>query len=220
MLILAFDTSGPACTVALWRDGQVLATRQDLMERGQAEALMPMIAAVMGEAGITYAALDRIAVTVGPGSFTGVRAGLAAARGLTLASKVPTVGILTSSALAAAIPAAERATADRILVAIDTKRGDLYVQQFLADGVALETPVAMEPAALPAWIGAHRVVIVGDGASAAAGALGDHGVMSSAGALVDVALLAALGAAAAPLPGGPAPVYVHPPAITPQKVKA
>ena len=220
MLILAFDTSGPACTVALWRDGQVLAVGRELMERGQAEALMPMIAAIMGEAGITYAALDKIAVTVGPGSFTGVRAGLAAARGLTLASKVPTVGILTSTALAAAVPPAERAGADRILVAIDTKRGDLYVQQFLPDGSVLEAPVAMEPSALPAWIGAQHVVIVGDGARVAAEALAERGVASSAGALVDVALLATLGAAATPVPGGPAPVYVHPPAITPQKAKA
>lgn len=220
MLILAFDTSGAACAVALWRDGQVLAARRELMERGQAEALMPMIAAVMGEGGVAYEALDKIAVTVGPGSFTGVRAGLAAARGLTLASKVPTVGLLAGAVLAAAAPAPERDGAARILAAIDTKRGDLYVQQFLTDGSPMDAPVAMEPAALPAWIGAHRVVVVGDGAAAAVEALGEYAMLSSAGALVDVALLAALGAKATPLPGGPAPVYVHPPAITPQKAKA
>lgn len=220
MLILAFDTSGPACSVALWRDGQVLAAARELMERGQAEALMPMIAAVMAEAGIAYAAFDKIAVTVGPGSFTGIRAGLAAARGLTLASQVPTVGLGTGVVLAAAVPAPERDSADRILAAIDTKRGDLYVQQFLPDGTVMDAPVAMEPAALPAWIGAQRVVVVGDGAITAVQALGHSGLLSSAAALVDVGLLAALGAAADPQPGGPAPVYVHPPAITPQKAKA
>ena len=73
MLILAFDTTAAAVSVALWRDGAVLARVQAVMAQGQAEALMPAITRIMASAGETYAALDRVAVTAGPGSFTGVR---------------------------------------------------------------------------------------------------------------------------------------------------
>ena len=180
------------------------------MERGQAEALMPMIDRVMKAAGVTYAALGRIAVTTGPGSFTGVRSGLAAARGLTLASEVPTVGILTTEALAAAVPEHERNGA-RILAAIDTKRGDFYVQPFGTDGAVQGAPEALGAEALPAWIDGP-VVIVGD--AAAARAFGGRATISSAPSLVDLGVLAALASKTAPQPGGPAPVYVHPPAVT------
>lgn len=213
MQILAFDCSGPACSVAVWRDGAVLAQERELMERGQAEALMPMIDRVMKAAGVGYGDLARIAVTVGPGSFTGVRAGLAAARGLTLASGVPTVGILTTEALAAAVPASERAAA-RVMTAIDTKRGDFYVQQFDANGVGRGGPEAIGPEALPAWIDGP-VVIVGDAAAAAAQALGSRAALSSTAPLVDMGVLAARAAITTPQPGGPTPVYVHPPAVTP-----
>ena len=130
MLILAFDTAVAACSVALWRDGVVLAAARETMDQGQAEALMPMIEAVMAKAGASYAALDRVAVTVGPGSFTGVRVGLAAARGLGLAAHKPVIGVMTTEVLAAAVAEAERKDGVHILAAIDTKRGDLYVQQF------------------------------------------------------------------------------------------
>src|SRR3569832_1939804 len=96
MLILAFDTSIAACSVALIRDAAILAATREVMDRGQAEALMPMIERVMESARASYRDLDRIAVTTGPGSFTGVRVGLAAARGLGLASEKPIVGVLTT----------------------------------------------------------------------------------------------------------------------------
>ncbi len=214
MLILAFDCSGPACSVALWRDGAVLAQERTLMERGQAEALMPMIDRVMKAADIGFAKLDRIAVTVGPGSFTGVRAGLAAARGFALASNIPAIGILTTTALAAAVPPEERRAVTRILAAIDTKRGDLYVHQFETDSTPCEQPMALPVAELPAWVASGRIVIAGDAASVAASAIGDRAMVSSAGGLVDACVLAALAARAAPQPDGPVPVYVHPPAVT------
>ena len=213
MLILAFDCSGPACSVALWRDGEVLATERELMERGQAEALMPMIDRIMKAAGVGYGDLARIAVTVGPGSFTGVRAGLAAARGLSLAADVPAVGILTTAALAAAVPAHEREGAE-VLAAIDTKRGDFYVQRFAPDGTARNDPAAMDADALRDWVGDLSVVAVGDGAATAAQAIGKSARAASTPALVDMGVLATLGAQATPQAGGPIPVYVHPPAIT------
>ncbi|MCH6588836.1 MAG: tRNA (adenosine(37)-N6)-threonylcarbamoyltransferase complex dimerization subunit type 1 TsaB, partial [Proteobacteria bacterium] len=71
--LLAFDTAGTACSAAIWRDGAVRARRFEAMSRGQSERLVPMIQAVMAEAGVAYPALDAIAVTCGPGGFTGVR---------------------------------------------------------------------------------------------------------------------------------------------------
>lgn len=192
----------------------MLAQERTLMERGQAEALMPMIDRVMKAADIGFAKLDRIAVTVGPGSFTGVRAGLAAARGFALASNIPAIGILTTTALAAAVPPEERRAVTRILAAIDTKRGDLYVHQFETDSTPCEQPMALPVAELPAWVASGRIVIAGDAASVAASAIGDRAMVSSAGGLVDACVLAALAVRAAPQPDGPVPVYVHPPAVT------
>ena len=192
----------------------MLAQERTLMERGQAEALMPMIDRVMKAADISFAKLDRIAVTVGPGSFTGVRAGLAAARGFALASNIPAIGILTTTALAAAVPPEERRAVTRILAAIDTKRGDLYVHQFETDNAPCEQPIALPIAELPAWVASGRIVIAGDAASVAASAIGGSAMVSSAGGLVDTGVLAALAARAAPQPDGPVPVYVNPPAVT------
>ena len=100
MKLLALDCAGLACSVALWRDGAIVAERTREMARGHAEALMPMLGEVMAAADERLDALDRLAVTVGPGSFTGIRVGLAAARGLALAIGCPLIGVGTLAALA------------------------------------------------------------------------------------------------------------------------
>ena len=217
MLILAFDTAAAACSAALWRDGTVLAAARATMDQGQAEALMPMIEAVMAQAGTGYAALDRIAVTVGPGSFTGVRVGLAAARGLGLAAGKPVIGVMTTEVLAARVPETERKRDTNILTAVDTKRGDLYVQQF--DGALREIRVvcALGPSDLAAWCAPGSTLVVGDAATLAAAALGPRATISAAEALPDMATLARLAATRDPVAGGPLPVYVRPPdAVMPQ----
>src|SRR5262245_14945483 len=122
MIILAFDTALAAITAAVRRDGGVAARAQHMMERGQAEHLVPVIDTVMSEAGITFDQLDRIAVTVGPGSFTGVRVALATARGLALARRIPVIGLTTGEVLAAmAVPEAKGTQA--IVSLVDSKRG-------------------------------------------------------------------------------------------------
>jgi len=108
------------------------------MMRGHAEALMPMIAAVMTAAGMEFAALDRIAVTVGPGSFTGLRVGVAAARGIALATGKPAVGLTTLAALAA--PFFDMDDSKALLAAIDARHGQVYMQLFGPGGRALMTP--------------------------------------------------------------------------------
>jgi tRNA threonylcarbamoyladenosine biosynthesis protein TsaB len=102
MIVLALDTALDACSLAIARDEDVLAMRCEPMQRGQAERIAPMAREVAAEAGLALAALDRIAVTTGPGSFTGVRVGVSFARALALALDRPCVGVSTLEALALA----------------------------------------------------------------------------------------------------------------------
>jgi len=100
MLVLGIDTSLDACSAAIVRDGETLAHLREEMNRGQAERLAPMVREVAQQAGVTFAELDRVAVTTGPGSFTGVRVGLSFARTLALSLGKPCVGVSTLEALA------------------------------------------------------------------------------------------------------------------------
>jgi tRNA threonylcarbamoyladenosine biosynthesis protein TsaB len=129
MKLLALDCAGLACSVALWRDGAIVAERTREMARGHAEALMPMLGEVMAAADERLDALDRLAVTVGPGSFTGIRVGLAAARGLALAIGCPLIGVGTLAALAEGTEPAERAN-HTVLAVLDARRGEVYTQAF------------------------------------------------------------------------------------------
>jgi tRNA threonylcarbamoyladenosine biosynthesis protein TsaB len=193
MLILAFDTCMAAVSVVVWRDGAVLAAARVVMAQGQAEALMPLIEKTMTQAGVGYDQLDRIAVTVGPGSFTGVRVGLAAARGVGLAAGKPVIGVTTTEVLAAQVNKA------RVLVTIDTKRGDFYAQRF-EDGKAIDE-IAVISADTLAGEDPAQMLVLRDGD----------------GLLPDVAVLARLAATRAPEPGGPLPVYARAPdAVIPQ----
>lgn len=131
MRILAIDTSLAACSAAVLDDGALLAHRYEHLGRGHAEALMPMIEDVRTAAGLEYAALDLIAVSVGPGTFTGVRVGVAAARALSLAANVPARGFTSLHILAAgAVQSGAAGPMDCLVAAIDAKRGEVYVQSF------------------------------------------------------------------------------------------
>jgi tRNA threonylcarbamoyladenosine biosynthesis protein TsaB len=100
MLVLAIDTALNACSAALVRDGQTLCARIEPMARGQAERLAVLVDEIMGEAGIGFPQIDAIAVTRGPGAFTGLRVGLAFARGMALALNKPCLGFSTLEVLA------------------------------------------------------------------------------------------------------------------------
>jgi tRNA threonylcarbamoyladenosine biosynthesis protein TsaB len=139
MRVLAIDTALEACSAAVLDSAAgVLARESKPMTRGHAEALMPMLRRVTERAGVTVQALDRIAVTVGPGSFTGLRVGIAAARGLALAAGKPAVGITTLAAFAAPLFAADDSLP--VVVAIDARHGQAYVQVFGPGGRTLVTP--------------------------------------------------------------------------------
>src|SRR5690242_12605987 len=121
-MLLAFDTSMSACSAALYdlAERRVRAFRFRRMERGHADALAPMIKEVMDEAGIGFPALERIGVTLGPGTFTGVRTGIAMARGLALALDRPAAGIDTLSAIAANADA----SMTPLVIAADARRNE------------------------------------------------------------------------------------------------
>jgi tRNA threonylcarbamoyladenosine biosynthesis protein TsaB len=165
MLVLAIDTALEACSAAIYDSVEetIVASDSQIMARGHAEALMPVIAAVMRQGAVSFSRLDRIAVTVGPGSFTGLRVGIAAARGIALASCKPVVGITTLSALAAPYIAADPSTP--VAAAIDGRHRHVYFQLFGAGGHALLSPrmVPLSEAAHAASGASAR--LVGSGAA-------------------------------------------------------
>ncbi len=223
MNVLAFDTCLGAVSVAVRGQGAggELLTRHafELRERGQAERLMPMIAEVMEEAGLAFSDLDRIAVTVGPGSFTGVRVGVAAARGLTLASGRPVVGTTSLAVMAhRAFELLGAARGERLLaVATDARRGMVYLQLFATSGDETGPPSLLAPEDAARSIGPRPIIVVGSGADAVAGAVaaaGGDAEVALAELQPDARSLAAMAAGLAPV-SPVRPLYLRPPDAKP-----
>ena len=140
MLILAIDTALDACAAAVLDTSasKLIAQESQPMKRGHAEALMPLIARVMKASGVAFTALDRIVATTGPGSFTGLRVGLSAARGIALAAGKPVVGVTTLTAYAAPIVSENRG--HPVISAIDARHDHVYYQVLGGDGSSLVKP--------------------------------------------------------------------------------
>lgn len=220
MIILAFDCAGAACSVAVVRDGSVLARDSRALSHGQAEVLVPMIQATLAAAGLRHADLSAIATTLGPGSFTGLRAGLAAARGLALATGLPAVGISTLEAAAHAVAPDERRAAS-VMAAVDTRRDDLFVQVFGQDLREAGPPRVETASDAASRAPAGALVLAGDATAPLLAALRagerDAVVASSAGP-IDPTVVARLGAErlAAGRAGDPLrPLYLRAPDVTP-----
>jgi tRNA threonylcarbamoyl adenosine modification protein YeaZ len=145
-VLLAIDTAAPRLALAVLRDGDRVDTLVEDMATGQAERLFPALEELLSRAGVTYKDLTRIAVTTGPGSFTGLRIGLSAARGLGLALSIPVVGIPSLLALSLV------AQCDPVAVLLDAKRGEAYVQTFSGPGIPIRD------AALLPMDEAHKLV--------------------------------------------------------------
>lgn len=176
MITLGLDTATSACACALWTTadgGRALGVRSEQMQRGQAERLVPLVQDLLADAGIGFDAIDRIAVTVGPGTFTGLRIGLAAARGFALAAGCPLVGVTSLEVAVAGLPAPP--VAGGILAVIESRREDLFVQPFDNRNQSLAEPADILPADLPAYVagffGDGPLTLVGDAAIRAAAAL-------------------------------------------------
>lgn len=220
MRLLAIDTALDACSVAVLDGdgGEARVTRAtEVIGRGHAERLMPMIAEIMAEGGVSFSGLDRIVVTTGPGSFTGLRVGLSAARGIALVVRVPVVGVTTLAALAEEARGQVGYRADRPLAVVLAARGDeVYTQGFSADGVPAGPPQVATVAALAGAL-APTAQLFGSGAgavAAAAQAEGRAGVLGAA-AWPDIAAVARLGARAKPDGSRPEPLYLRSPDARP-----
>jgi tRNA threonylcarbamoyladenosine biosynthesis protein TsaB len=144
LITLGLDTSLEACSAAIVADGRVLARRSEAMARGHQERLAPLVEALAGEARVAFTDLDRVGVTVGPGSFTGLRVGLAFAKGLALALDIPCVGIGSLEALALSAGGHGGVTA----AAIDARREQIYLQVFDGGGPLCEARALNMPDAL------------------------------------------------------------------------
>ena len=191
------------------------------MSRGQSERLMPMVREVLSEAGADFPDLDLLAVTTGPGAFTGLRIGLAAARGMALAGDLACFGVTTLDAVAAGVSETERQKAN-VLVVLDSKRAEVYAQAFRSDLRPLSKAQALMPADLAALTAngegdADRVLVAGDGAGQVIQALKDKGieaVLSTAPGVPDAATVAAIAAErwSSDQPAEPLrPLYLRPP---------
>ncbi|MDQ0302039.1 tRNA (adenosine(37)-N6)-threonylcarbamoyltransferase complex dimerization subunit type 1 TsaB [Ancylobacter polymorphus] len=212
MLILAIDTALDACSAAL-HDMDTDATRameHVVMARGHAESLIPMVQRVMSAAGAAFTDIDLFAVTVGPGSFTGLRVGLSAARGFGLATGKPVLGLPTLTVLAA--PLLARDDAVPVAAAIDARHGNVYLQMIGPAGRVLVSPRAMAAKDAARSVANGPVRLVGSGA----GLLVDAWPMGAqpplevrATATPDPVWLARIASVADPARSEPKPLYLR-----------
>src|SRR5438874_3265607 len=218
MRVLAIDTALEACSAAvLDTSGGITASETVVMTRGHAEALMPLIARVMIRAGIEFGDLDRIAVTTGPGSFTGLRVGISAARGIALAAGKSAIGLSTLAGFAAPLIADDDST--QVVAAIDARHDHVYLQVFGAAGRKLVAPriATLRDAVRASMTGPAR--IIGSGANLVAGAWprgAEPPLLVENSGAPDIGWIARLGAAAADDSGPPKPLYLRAPDAQPQ----
>ena len=219
MRVLAIDTALEACSAAVLdtEQGGILASESIPMVLGHAEALMPLIARVMSEARLEFLELDRVAVTVGPGSFTGLRVGVSAARGIAVAAGKPAVGLTTLAAYAAPYIAADAVAP--LLTAIDARNNQVYMQLFGNGGRTLIQPkiAGVRDAARAAVTGPARVVGSGAGLVVDAWpATERRPTIVDAARAPTIDWVAHLGAAAAQELALPKPLYLRAPDAQPQ----
>jgi len=210
MLILAVDTASAVCAAGLADQGRLLSAASEAIGKGHAEYLMGQIAGVMSQAHKNFADITRLGVNIGPGSFTGVRVGIAAARGLALALGKPVVGISAFEALA--YEAACHYSGQPVTVVLEAYRGALYVQDFDAQNRPAGTPRLDTAEAVAAQLPPDGV-LTGSGAQKVATLAARPLAGSKASA--DIATYALL-AGRKPPAGSPAPLYMRAPDARPQ----
>jgi tRNA threonylcarbamoyladenosine biosynthesis protein TsaB len=219
-LVLALDTALGACAVAVYDagHGQTLAVHSINMERGHAETLMPLVERVMREAAVSFEELDRVVTTVGPGSFTRLRVGISAARGIGLAADKPVVGISTLDALAA--PFITETETVPIVAAIDARHGNFYLQMLGAGGRKLISPRVMSLKETLRSVAIGLVRIIGSGADAIAAQWPTPDIpaplLVDSRAAPDILWIARLGAKTDPATAPPRPLYLRAPDAMPQ----
>lgn len=216
MRILALECATIRCSAAVWEDGAIRAHAASDAAHGATETLVPMLGDVLGKAGLKLGDIDRLGVTIGPGHFTGLRAGLAVARGIVLASGLPAVAVTTLEAIAAATDSAAR-RGRHVLAAIDSKRTEPFLQIFDATlaPVSEAMACAVDDFAAMQQHG-PALLVAGDAGPAVGDALRRAGrdvVLASGPSQPDAAVVAALAAQRKPVDGPLRPFYLHAPAV-------
>lgn len=222
MKILAVDTALAACSAAVFDSEQdrLLAVRFEPMAVGHAEAIAPMVRETMAAAELEFSLLDCLAVTVGPGTFTGLRIGLSFARGLGLATGLPVIGISTLQALAANITS----NPDRlpIAVAIDARRENAYIQLFTSALIPLNKPRICSLAEALSSIPEGRYLVVGSAAPSLVSSADQHQTIlmkTEAHDLPTAAVVAKLASRETPSDFPPQPLYLREPDAKPETVR-
>ncbi|MBY5408097.1 tRNA (adenosine(37)-N6)-threonylcarbamoyltransferase complex dimerization subunit type 1 TsaB [Rhizobium leguminosarum] len=211
MIILALDTAGVDCAAAVYDSGRdtVLGEASDMIGKGHAEHLIGIVDRALNQAGLALSDVDRLAVTIGPGSFTGIRVGVAAARGFALSLNVPAVGVTTLEVMASA--QRDKTPHRAVLAAMDAKRDEIYLQSFAADGSSLDAPRAVSVAEAQAFAAGFDGEITGSATPLLkADAGGDRTNR------FPISVVARLGAAASLDAGKPKPLYLRGPDAKPQ----
>jgi N6-L-threonylcarbamoyladenine synthase len=210
MIVLALDTAGVDCAAAVYDSGSdsVMGEVTETIGRGHAEHLMHVVDAALAKAGAALSMIERVVVTVGPGSFTGIRIGVAAARGFALSLNVPAVGVTTLEVMAAT--AIAQNPGKSVLAAIDAKREEIYLQSFDVDGNPLDEARAVTIEEARAIAGAFDGIVTGT----AVARLSDAPPAERPDAF-PIAVVARLGAGK-PAGEKPKPLYLRGPDARPQ----
>jgi tRNA threonylcarbamoyl adenosine modification protein YeaZ len=217
--VLAIDTALGACSACVFEAGaaEPLVGESILMDRGHAEALLPLIDRLIAHVDGGFESLDRVAVTVGPGSYTGLRVGISAARAIGLAAGIPVVGVATLSAFLA--PLMTGGGRGLFTAAIDAKHGQIYVQAIASGGLTIIQPGLMGARDALRLLGSGPLILTGSAApilAAEAWAQGIEASLTEAPLAPEITWVARLGALADPKSAIPKPLYLRGPDAKPQ----
>ena len=219
MRILAIDTALGLCSAAVFdiATGARLSGESLAMDRGHAEALLPLIERTINRVEGRFQALERVAVSVGPGSFTGLRVGLAAGRAIGLGLGIPVVGVSTLSAFAG--PFIGKDDAELVVSLVDARHDHVYLQAVSSEGRIVAPPGLVACGDAVALIGNARARLAGNATALLGGLLNaaGHSFVTEGDQIgPDIAWIARLGAAARPELSPPTPLYLKPPDAAPQ----
>ena len=214
--LLAIDTAGAACSAALWAEGEVLAHEIVATRHGHAVTLAPMLDRLTAAAGIEFKALRAVAVSCGPGGFTGMRVGLATARALALAIGCPVIGMGSFQVLAATAKRSGGHHGAPVLAVLDSRRDELFAAELDGALFATGAPMLLRPEAIAAYCRERSLALVAD-AELTQFAMPDFADLTILHANADAIAVAELAALRLDLHLPPEPIYVRPPDVSQPK---